>query len=184
MVSPCVYKTNGHFWKWKLWMVSKWSISRRVNYCTDNRSDITFFRIALVRLYIGQDLKIGCTRFDFLWKGVQMSNFQYFCMCLTNKTVCPFHKQGIQQTPIMYFWLIHVHVYICTCTACMHWNLINKQMPKIFPMPLKTNLTWPTYTFNAFKFQCMSQYWNDRRARVHSTPPPSPPPSPDTDEWS
>ena len=22
MVSPCVYKTNGHFWKWKFWMVS------------------------------------------------------------------------------------------------------------------------------------------------------------------
>ena len=22
MVSPCVYKTNGHFWKWKLWMAS------------------------------------------------------------------------------------------------------------------------------------------------------------------
>ena len=22
MVSPCVYKTNGHFWKWKYWMVS------------------------------------------------------------------------------------------------------------------------------------------------------------------
>ena len=21
MVSPCVYKTNGHFWKWKFWMV-------------------------------------------------------------------------------------------------------------------------------------------------------------------
>ena len=44
MVSPCVYKTNGHFWKWKFWMVSnglpvgglmflncfKWSTSRRV----------------------------------------------------------------------------------------------------------------------------------------------------------
>ena len=23
MVSPCVYKTNGHFWKWKFWMVLK-----------------------------------------------------------------------------------------------------------------------------------------------------------------
>ena len=22
MVSPCVYKTNGHFWKWKFWMAS------------------------------------------------------------------------------------------------------------------------------------------------------------------
>ena len=22
MVSPCVYKTNGHLWKWKFWMVS------------------------------------------------------------------------------------------------------------------------------------------------------------------
>ena len=22
MVSPCVYKTNEHFWKWKFWMVS------------------------------------------------------------------------------------------------------------------------------------------------------------------
>ena len=22
MISPCVYKTNGHFWKWKFWMVS------------------------------------------------------------------------------------------------------------------------------------------------------------------
>ena len=22
MVSPCVYKTNGHFWKWKFWMVT------------------------------------------------------------------------------------------------------------------------------------------------------------------
>ena len=22
MVSPCVYKPNGHFWKWKFWMVS------------------------------------------------------------------------------------------------------------------------------------------------------------------
>ena len=21
-VSPCVYKNNGHFWKWKFWMVS------------------------------------------------------------------------------------------------------------------------------------------------------------------
>ena len=22
MISPCVYKTNGHFWEWKFWMVS------------------------------------------------------------------------------------------------------------------------------------------------------------------
>ena len=31
MVSPCVYKTNGHFWKWNFVIVSNSLISRRVS---------------------------------------------------------------------------------------------------------------------------------------------------------
>ena len=31
MVSPCVYKTNRHFWKWKFWMVSNGLSVGRLN---------------------------------------------------------------------------------------------------------------------------------------------------------
>ena len=35
MASPCVYKTNGHFWKWKFWMVlNGLSVGRLISYST------------------------------------------------------------------------------------------------------------------------------------------------------
>ena len=45
MVSPCVYKTNGHFWKWKFWMVSNGlsvgglSYARALAYLINRRID-------------------------------------------------------------------------------------------------------------------------------------------------
>ena len=34
-VSPCVYKTNGHFWKWKFWMVSNGLSGGGLNLCSE-----------------------------------------------------------------------------------------------------------------------------------------------------
>ena len=49
---------------------------------------------------ISQDLETGRPNLLFFEKqGVQIFNFQYLCMCITNKTGCPLSKRGIQKTP-------------------------------------------------------------------------------------
>ena len=49
---------------------------------------------------ISQDLEIGRPNLLFFEKqGVQIFNLQYFCMCIADKTGCPFSKQVVQKTP-------------------------------------------------------------------------------------
>ena len=53
-----------------------------------------------VLLGISHDLEIGRPNLLFFEKlGVQMFSFRYICMCLTNKTGCPFSKLGVQKSP-------------------------------------------------------------------------------------
>ena len=49
---------------------------------------------------ISQELEIGSPNLLLFEKqGVQNFHFQYFCMCIADKTGCPFSKLGVQKTP-------------------------------------------------------------------------------------
>ena len=74
------------------WLVLLWLI------CDLSRKSRKFVLVDMQ--CISQDLEIGRPNLLFFEKlGVQMFDLKYICLCVTNKTGCPFSKQGVQKTP-------------------------------------------------------------------------------------